>query len=85
MPDGVMMTEAYKQGQNYRVIYQIPTDRLPRVMVATFLEATDTSLVFSLRPLAGTQELRFEWIKEIWTTTAIVAEPQIYRTETRMY
>lgn len=66
-------------GKRYRLIHQIPPQRYDRESVMDFLGvggagADDGRLLFSARPLAGTQSFKPSWVKdavEVAKTTPI--------------
>jgi hypothetical protein len=78
-------TAGLKVGQRYRIIFRNPTDRLPREMIATFETSGGDLSWWSLRPIAGTQELPVGWIHEVWKTEKPVSAPAIYRGEERVF
>lgn len=80
-----LRVEALKVGRNYRVIYHVPSHRLPRQMVASYLEANEETTFWNLRPIAGTTALNNEWIQQIWETDMQKSPPTIYRGETRIF
>jgi hypothetical protein len=62
--------KAFRKGQMYKVRYQIPgVHRVPREMVAKFIDADGDKLFFSGRPQHGTSECEASWIIAVWTTT----------------
>jgi hypothetical protein len=81
-----LRVEGLKVGQRYRVIFHVPGFKLPRQMVAEYMDQKDNvSLFFNLRPVAGTQELNVEWVKQMWETAQPIMTPMIYRGETRVF
>ena len=50
-------------GKKYRVIYQTKTERYPRSAVMIYLGSAAELLLFSARPVAGTQSIIPSWIK----------------------
>lgn len=62
-------------GQRYRIIYRSDAHRVDRVAVMDYMGSMrvnwglrgspDDTLVFSARPIAGTQNMPMEWIKSI--------------------
>jgi hypothetical protein len=85
--DSPLRVEGLKVDRMYRIIYRIPTDRLARQMIAKYMGQEDSadSLFFNLRPIAGTQAVKIEYIQQLWETDQTVAAPTIYRGETRVY
>jgi hypothetical protein len=82
-----LRVEGLSVGRLYRIIYRNPLDKLPRQMIAKYMGQEDSAdtLFFNLRPIAGTQAIKIEWIQQLWETDQIVAAPTIYRGETRVF
>ena len=78
-----------KPGQNYRIIFQIPgVHYKPRETIMRYLGHDvmgHNELSFDLRPVAGTQSIKIDWIMEVWETDKPVFEPVIYRGEVRVF
>ena len=56
-------------GQRLRVLHRSETQKYTRESVMIFLEKIDNQLVFSARPVAGTQTLPVSWIIGVWPTS----------------
>jgi hypothetical protein len=85
-----LRVEGLVVGRNYRIIFKTPTDRLPREIVASYVDAEVqggqlNSLVLDGRPDFGTTHLPVEWIREMWITSRRKSPPTIYQGETRVY
>jgi hypothetical protein len=52
-------------GGRYRVVHRSPTQRRDRVSVLDYLEEAGEELVFSARPVAGTQQMPKAWVREV--------------------
>jgi hypothetical protein len=80
-----MPLKELKQGQNYKIVYQVYGVQMkPRVAVMTYIgpntdSLSDRHLLFSLRPLAGTQEMDPEWIIAIKPTDESVATEKMWK------
>lgn len=70
-------------GERYRVVFDAGLLK-PRQMVATFLGESEQAADFDLRPLAGTQIIRKQDVREIYETDLPLMLPRIYRGETRV-
>jgi len=57
-----MKASPYKEGKKYWILYQSATQRRPREAVMVFLEETETHIIFSARPAAGTQRIPRYWM-----------------------
>ena len=72
-------------GQRYKILYQIPgVHQKPRIAVMEFMAFEPNTLhgddlVFSLRPLAGTQTLKSRWIISAEQTIRPVMAGKIWR------
>lgn len=49
-------------GTKYRILYQIPGQRVIRSAVLVFLEANGQESIFDGRPQMGTQRFRHAWL-----------------------
>lgn len=53
------------KGQKYLVRHKSGTQRVVRESVMVFLDEEEKDFIFSARPVAGTQTLPKDWVREI--------------------
>jgi len=76
------------EGKRCRIHYLQPGQKLPRELIGVVLGTSDIwpeRLSISLRPKAGTTELKFEWILGMWITEAPIKLPEPIKAERRVY